>query len=367
MSFVFGRENLALTIFVPFDCHNNCAFCTSKQTYKTDPPNVELVKAGVRSFFKDYRFPIKDVVFTGGEPMADIDILFELIDMIPSKYNVYINTTFTNKNLDDFVDLVNHCKKIKGVNISRHSETYEDDCRIFCNIAPDESIKRITKPVRINCVVGEQDIERVVSRWAYTGVELCFREDYTKFQNDENHLHDPYGEVPIKLLQMGYQFHSHVQCNVCDTTRFIKEGNIVSFHKGKHHSSILRQYELEINDLIIKQSGQFAYDWGECSFITTLELLKKFENKKLIDRMSPCPSAYTYDSPVHSGGCGGRSESYTYGGCGGGGRSPSSSGCGGRVYSYGGCGSSTSSGCGGVSEYTYSGCGAVSCGGGGGC
>ena len=30
MEYVAGRNNLACTIFVPFDCDNNCPFCTSK-------------------------------------------------------------------------------------------------------------------------------------------------------------------------------------------------------------------------------------------------------------------------------------------------------------------------------------------------
>ena len=31
--YVSGRENLACTIFVPWDCSNNCPFCTSKEMY----------------------------------------------------------------------------------------------------------------------------------------------------------------------------------------------------------------------------------------------------------------------------------------------------------------------------------------------
>ena len=34
-TFVSGRNNLAVTIMVPFDCPNNCPFCESKK----DIPN----------------------------------------------------------------------------------------------------------------------------------------------------------------------------------------------------------------------------------------------------------------------------------------------------------------------------------------
>lgn len=317
MNFIFGRENLALTIFVPFDCHNNCPFCTSKQTYKTNPPSVNLVKSSVRSFFDDYAFPIKDVVFTGGEPMANIHILSELLDLVPSKYNVYINTTFTNKNLDEFIELVNSVDKIKGINISRHTETYDSDCAMFHDIADDSMIERIQKPVKINCVVGKQDIAQVVSRWENKNVELCFREDYTTMQNDENHLHDPYGIVPIELLRIGYRFHSHSQCNVCDTTRFVKDGNIVSFHKGKQHSSIRHGNDLEINDLIINQEGVFAYDW-DSSYTERIIIYELLSDFRKIHRMTPttlkevvpCASEYGGNYCTCAPTCGSSSRSY---------------------------------------------------------
>lgn len=317
MNFIFGRENLALTIFVPFDCYNNCPFCTSKKTYKTNPPSVSLVKSSVQSFFDDYAFPIKDVVFTGGEPMANIHILSELLDLVPSKYNIYINTTFTNKNLDEFIDLVNKIDKIKGVNISRHSETYDSDCAVFHDIADDSMIKRIKKPVKINCVVGKQVIEQVVFRWENKNVELCFREDYTTMQDDEYHLHDPYGIIPIELLRIGYHFHSHSQCNVCDTTRFVKDGNIVSFHKGKQHSSILHGDNLEINDLIINQEGDFDYDWDSnyTDKLATYALLCNFRKRHMMTQApiteavmptSGCRGNYCTCAPT----CGLRSRSY---------------------------------------------------------
>ena len=34
MEYVAGRNNLACTIFVPYDCDNNCPFCTSKWMYR---------------------------------------------------------------------------------------------------------------------------------------------------------------------------------------------------------------------------------------------------------------------------------------------------------------------------------------------
>ena len=172
MLFSFGRENLALTVFVPYDCRNKCPFCSSKETYRTHRPSMDNVKYQLKRVLTEFDYPIKDVVFTGGEPMADVDGLKELIDLVPLQYNIYINTTFTNRNIDEFVAFVNECSKIKGINIYRHSETYEQDCALLCDIATDDKIAMIQKPVRINCVVKNQNISKVIERWNGTGVHL---------------------------------------------------------------------------------------------------------------------------------------------------------------------------------------------------
>lgn len=322
MNFVFGRSNLALTIFVPYDCRNNCSFCTSKKNYAKNRPSYRDVRMTLKNLFRDYSFPIKDVVFTGGEPMADVIELRYLIDLVPPEYNIYINTTYTNRGLPQFVKLVNECDKIKGVNISRHSESFEEDCFGFHDIADDAKIRLIKKPVRINCVIGDQSIEKVVDRWKTMPVELCFREDFTTMQNDPKHLHDPFGAIPMKLLQLGYEFLSHTQCNVCDTTRFIKDKHVVSFHKGRQYSSILSGDTLEINDLIITQNGHFRYDWGVEDKLVEQSLLMKFYKYR-----SFLESVYT-QANSYSGGCGYSSGCGYTSGCGG-------SNCGGSSYSSG--------------------------------
>jgi len=43
MEYRKGRTNLSATIFVPYDCKNNCPFCTSKADYK-DCENFSTVK-----------------------------------------------------------------------------------------------------------------------------------------------------------------------------------------------------------------------------------------------------------------------------------------------------------------------------------
>ncbi len=310
MTIFIGRNNLALTVFVPYDCKNNCKFCTSKESYKVEKPSIDNVKFQVKRFFEDFNYPIKDVVFTGGEPMYNITALKTLIKMIPSQYNIYINTTLINKNLNGFVDLVNKTENIKGVNISRHSESYEEDKKLFCDIAEDEKISLFEKPVRINCVLQGQDIEKIIKRWNGKGVELSFRKDFRIELTDEE-LHSPYDETALKINSLGYKFVKHTYCKVCDTTTFEKDGNIVSYHKGKLNSSIRNESGLEINDLIIKQNGFFTYDWSAEDFETVYDIEKQF--KKLPRPIYPF---YSFS------GCGmSSSTSRTYcggGSCGGG-------------------------------------------------
>lgn len=275
----FGRENLALTVFVPYDCKNACPFCTSKESYASIRPDVERVKNNMMILLPDYARSIREVVFTGGEPMEDMNILRELVSIVPKAYDIYINTTLTNANLDDFINFVNNIDNIKGVNISRHCETYEEDCRMLHDIAPDEAIDRIHVSVRINCVVHDQNIERVVNRWKGRKVTLNFRKDYTEPANERT-LHDPYDDTPIMLARMGCKYVMKTSCNVCDTTEFHLDNFSIRYHKGLARSSVVYDDHIEINDVIIDQSGRIMYDWEECDtriadkFIKNLVILQ---------------------------------------------------------------------------------------------
>ena len=90
-------------------------------------------------------------------------------------------------------------------------------------------------------------------------------------------MHNPYDELTMKLIADGFAFKSHTQCNVCDTTIFEKDGQIVAYHKGQKNSSIQVGEYLEINDLIIDQTGAFTFDWGK----NDLRIIYELEQKHL--------------------------------------------------------------------------------------
>jgi organic radical activating enzyme len=66
-----GRDNFALTIFMPVDCKNGCSFCTSKKDYQVNKPDFTKVFDAISEIGR-YDIPFSDIVITGGEPFADI-------------------------------------------------------------------------------------------------------------------------------------------------------------------------------------------------------------------------------------------------------------------------------------------------------
>lgn len=317
---VRGRDNLALTIMTPCDCDNNCKFCTSKQEYSLRKPNKDEVINTVSKFWT--AFPsVKEVVITGGEPMQDLDFISRMIEEAPLFTRFFINTTFINNNREQFIELVNDNSSIAGVNISRHTSSYEKDCAFMQDIAEDEQIRKFKKPVRINCVIGNKTdiINRVIERWKdFENVEISFRADFTKTSKEE--LHNPYSEVNVYLASK-FKYAGNTRCNVCDTTSFTtKDGFIVKYHKGLKTTAIRSGGTIEVNDFVLRQDGKIYIDW------------KFTENNEL----SFIPRIGYF--PYFGYGCGCNDNySSSRGGCG-------SSGCGGTPYYYGGCGSR---GCGG--------------------
>lgn len=303
LNIIAGRDNLALTIMTPCDCDNNCKFCVSKQEYALRQPNKDEVIKTVDKFWDSYAYSVREVVITGGEPMQDIDFLRTLAFKTPLFTKVFINTSFINKNKEEFIKFVNETPCIAGVNISRHTDSYENDCNIMRDIAEDKYIKEFKKPVRINCVIGKNTsiIDSVVERWKdFDNVEVSFRADFTKTSKEE--LHNPYSKVNVYLASK-FKYIDNTKCKVCDTTKFkTKDGLIVKYHKGLKTTAIRTALGVEVNDFVLRQDGKLFIDW------------EFNDNNELI--FIPCPKPSSY-FPFWFGGCGCNDSSYSSrGGCG---------------------------------------------------
>lgn len=259
MKYKIGRNNLAATIYVPYDCDNNCPFCTSKIEYRQHFPNVGRIVQALKSLVDNPL--IQDIVFTGGEPLANMTILKMLVDITRNKgKNVFINTTFPKDSHNSLFYLLEE-GNVSGINISRHESSYEQDSKLFYNIAPDWLISKISVPVKINAVVTNIDsfitkLPAMINRWNKPNIRLCIRHDFrtTTFTN----LHTLTDDPILNYLIQNYSFELHTFCDVCDTVNF-EEG--ISYHRGMEHSSIKMGDTVIVNDIIVFPDGFIAYDW----------------------------------------------------------------------------------------------------------
>ena len=81
------------TVFVPYDCNNNCPFCVNKKEYAdTSKFSAEKIIESIKTI--DEITPLCDFVFTGGEPLANLASLQKMLDAVPTTHKIYINTTF---------------------------------------------------------------------------------------------------------------------------------------------------------------------------------------------------------------------------------------------------------------------------------
>ena len=97
---MWGREERPLTVFVPWDCGHHCPFCTTKHEYETKYPAEKIdyffnrQKESLRRML-EYGF-VDSVVLTGGEPLADIERLNELVSTVRrgnGDLKIYVNTS----------------------------------------------------------------------------------------------------------------------------------------------------------------------------------------------------------------------------------------------------------------------------------
>lgn len=261
MKYYIGRENFAATIYVPYDCANNCPFCTSKVEYRKHKPDVNAVLAALEALVRNPA--IKDIVFTGGEPTADIELLNRMIYMARGK-NIFINTTLPSTNFFKFLSTVNE-GYVTGVNISRHATSFAEDSKLFHSIVDDWAIDGFKVPVKINAVVTEEttleDIQKIVDRWAgKENVTLCFRHDFRTMTPEKLHVLN--GDKVLDYLGSKYSFVSHSFCDVCDTVRFKER---IAYHRGLEHSSFKFGNTVIVNDVIVFPDGFIAYDWDRKS------------------------------------------------------------------------------------------------------
>ena len=253
-----------VTVFVPYDCRNNCPFCINKQEYADMTGfSLEKICAGIDRM--NAITPRCDFVFTGGEPMANLDSLQIMLDRIPATHRVFINTTlpvFEDQPEEEILRFFEkNREKITCVNISRHMQHYVEE-------SPDDLISRLPVKARVNCVLYKkypsEQLPGFVERWKGRGVSIQFRYDYTDTTpenlyrtEDDNILHD---------LKRYFTYRGLDGCRMRNGYHFEHDGVEITYHRTLPYSTITETgddgvtYDI-LYDILIKQNGDIHSDW----------------------------------------------------------------------------------------------------------
>lgn len=286
---MWGREERPATVFVPWDCGHHCPFCTTKAEYLTKYPREKLgyyfarLKESLRRLM-EYGF-VDDVVFTGGEPLARIDWLKELIEIARAGCrNVYVNTTL---NLDErqseeafnFLLSAARVNLISGISVSlpyvdvsmMNARGYDFLARFIreCGLRPfnwirvNSVLKGDETPDQIRRFVA--DIDRLKCGGLPGAWAINLRKNYTECtQANLNDWEDPTLQTLMGMEDLHYK--GHAGCFVCRNDVFWPDDDPLRrlvYHRGTERTSLRCGDLMIINDIVIKQDGEIRYDWQE--------------------------------------------------------------------------------------------------------
>ncbi len=252
-----------VTVFVPYDCQNNCPFCVNKEEYENmEGFSLEKICDSIRTM--DEITPYCDFVFTGGEPFSNLDSLQVLLDQVPKTHKIYINTTFpvfADRTGDDMIEFVEKNKdKITCINISRHLLPYVEE-------SPDELIARIPTKTRVNCVLyrdyPRDQLVQYMRRFKKYNIPIQFRFDYT--DTTPENLYDEEHDMILKDLKEFCRYTGLDGCRMRCGYHFDFEGLELTYHKTLPYSTIVENdgeqtYDI-LYDILIKQNGDIHGDW----------------------------------------------------------------------------------------------------------
>ena len=255
-----------VTVFVPYDCNNHCPFCINKREY-ADMHGFSLEKICDSIRLIDSITPNCDFVFTGGEPMANLESLQTMLDCIPTTHRLFINTTFpvmndySTEEMLAFAERNKH--KISCFNISRHMKKYVEE-------SPDEVIARIPTKKRVNCVLYKNypadQLTAFADRFGEYKIPIQFRYDYT--ETTPENLYDESNDHILTDLKHYLTYKGLDGCRMRCGYHFEYKGNHLTYHKTLPYSTIIEKGDDGITyailyDILIKQTGLIVSDWTD--------------------------------------------------------------------------------------------------------
>jgi len=260
------EDGATVTIFVPYDCHNHCPFCINKEEY-ADLTGFSAEKI-CKSIDRMHAItPRCDFVFTGGEPLANLESLQVMLDHIPNTHRVYINTTLPVSQQQTAEDIIAFTQKnrhkITCINVSRHMQKYVVESN-------DSLLARLGVPFRINCVLYKDypkaGLVPYMERFrVIPGASIQFRFDYTATTPDN--LYEEAGDVILQDLKKITRYTGLDGCRMRCGFHFDYKGMELTYHKTLPYSTIVETdptngitYDI-LYDILIKQNGDIHSDW----------------------------------------------------------------------------------------------------------
>ena len=270
-----------VTVFAPYDCGNHCPFCINKGEY-ADTSWFDQSKIEESIKVMDEITPYCDFVFTGGEPLANRQMLQRMIDLIPNTHRLFINTTlpvFDGQSEEDLIEFTEHNKdKLTCINISRHLQHYVTE-------TPDSYLAELKCPVRVNCVLYKnypaEQLPEYLDRWIDYNIPVQFRFDYTATtpENLYDREHDPILADLNKIADYTGLDGCRMRCGF----HFDYHGLELTYHKTLPYSTIVetdpedgKTYDI-LYDIIIKQNGEIRSDWDDTKLDVDAYRNVKFE------------------------------------------------------------------------------------------
>ena len=256
----FPKIGPTVTMFVPYDCKNACPFCVNKKEYR-DTSAFDLQRCYRSLDLLDRVFPHNDVVLTGGEPLADLEALQDILDHISDGHHVYINTTLPvdeNQTIEEVAAILNKYKdKIDCMNVSRHLDHYVKEC-------PDEIFDLLEFPHRINCVVFEsaskpETRDRLIAVLdRFKGHEVQLRANYSYLTLDN--VFDTENDQLYQLINDICEYKYDLEKERFRTGFvFERDGSKITYHKTLPFAKV----DGTVGDIIIRQTGRIYDDWNE--------------------------------------------------------------------------------------------------------
>lgn len=255
-----------VTVFVPYDCQNHCPFCTNKVEYADMTGfSVDKICESIRRIHTIT--PKCDFVFTGGEPLANLDSLQRMLDEVPTSHKIYINTTLPvskNQPEEDILAFMERNRnKITCVNVSRHLQHYVVESN-------DSLLARLPVKFRINCVLykdypADQIVPYLERFRKIPGASIQFRFDYTA--TTPKNLYDQEDDRILHDLKKISRYTGLNGCRMRCGFHFDYKGMELTYHKTLPYSTIVEKdpkdgivYDI-LYDILIKQTGEFHSDW----------------------------------------------------------------------------------------------------------